>query len=134
MRVPSEPTLETLFVDQTQQTKLLDEITWRKVLASHVAGDFEAHSRRTWRRYPVVGEVKADYKVDGVPRTRTWTLIQIAAGGLTVRAGDAIIQGTSLDLRIQIEDDSLFAKGITCHCTQTLGGYKLGIKFLFSDA
>jgi hypothetical protein len=121
------------FVDQAQQTKMLDEITWRTILNHQVASDFERHSHRRWRRYPANGEVKAEFAVDGQPRKRTWDILQIAAGGLTVRAGEEIDQDTPVKLQINLDGNPVIARGVTRHCTQTGGGYKLGIKLIFGQ-
>ena len=114
-----------------QPIKLLDEATWRRVLACQVEAAFESHSRRNWRRYHIDGEITVKLVLDGKPRTRTWNLLQVAAGGLTVRTGEVIAADTPVDLRIQFDETPLFAKGVTCHCTQTLGGFKVGIRLIF---
>lgn len=119
-------------MEQAQDIKLLDEMTWRKMLSAQVAGEIESHSRRSWRRYPAEGEVKAEYKVDGEPRKRTWDLLQIAAGGLTVRTGEEMPTDTPVALYINMDGNPVPARGLTRHCTQTLGGYKVGIKLLFA--
>jgi hypothetical protein len=121
-------------VDQAQQTRLLDEITWRMILNHQVASDFENKSYRRWRRYPADGEVKVEYVVDDQTRKRTWDILQIAAGGLTVRAGEEVAQDTLLNLQINLDGNPIRARGTTRHCTQTVGGFKLGIKLVFSDS
>ena len=126
-------------MDQMQEpppqtsAKLLDELTWRKMLAAQVAGEIESHSRRHWRRYPAEGEVKAEFMVDDQPRKRTWDLLQIAAGGLTVRTGEEMMVNTQVLLHINMDGNPILARGLTRHCTQTLGGYKVGIKLLFEQ-
>ena len=120
-------------MNQAQQIRLLDEITWRRVLAKQVSGAMETHSRRNWRRYGIEGEVIAELILEGMTRRRTWALLQVAAGGLTVRTSEVISCGTAVHLQIQFDEEPLFCMGVTRHCTQTLGGYKVGIRLIFGD-
>lgn len=119
-------------IEHIQKTELLDEITWRRILTEQIASEFEANSRRRWRRYPANGELKVEFEIDGEPRRRTWDIIQISAGGLTVRSEEDIPEDTPLMLKINFDGNPIPAKGLSRHCTQTLGGYKLGIKLMFA--
>ena len=118
-------------MNQDQQTKLLDEVTWRRAIVDQVAAEADSHSRRHWSRCPVTGEVKAEFSVNGELRKRSWDLLQVSVGGLTVRTGEEIAADTPVDLRVQLNDELLFCKGATCHCTQTVGGFKVGIRLIF---
>jgi PilZ domain len=121
-------------LEQMQQDqKRLDEVTWRKAIAHHVGAEAGSYSRRLWSRQPTQGEVKAQYVVDDQARKRTWDLMETSAGGIQVRTAEEITSGTRVSLCIQFSDQSLHCGGITCHCTQTVGGYKVGIRLIFSE-
>ena len=109
---------------------LLDEFTWRKIIAKHIDAKIEAHSRRSWKRYRVEGSVIAEYRLDDKLHKRSCGLLEVSAGGLMIRMDHEIPQGTWIDLQIELEEATLLSTGMTCHCTQTIGGYKVGIRLL----
>ncbi|MEK6644760.1 MAG: PilZ domain-containing protein [Planctomycetota bacterium] len=120
-------------IDQSTNTDLLTELQWRKILAVRVSADFETGTRRSWRRYPVVGEVKAHYQIDEEPRRRSWDIMTGSARGLTLRSEDELPLGTKLSLQVVLEEGTFPAMGVVMHCTQTLGGFKLGVQFNFAS-
>ncbi|MBI5763420.1 MAG: PilZ domain-containing protein [Planctomycetes bacterium] len=120
-------------ISTTTQTELLTEHRWRQFLAVRVAADFERGTRRSWRRYPIVGEVKAQYQIDDQPRKRSWDILSGSARGLTIRSDEEVPLGTKIALQIHLEEGAFPAAAVVKHCTQTVGGYKLGIQFVFAD-
>ncbi len=106
---------------------------WQRTLAGVVEAEFEPHYRRQHRRYAVTGEVKAVGEMDGQPFKKTWPLLEASAEGLTAKATSEFLVGTSLILQIHLSNSSLTIRGRIKHCTQTLGGYKLGIHLQFSS-
>ncbi len=119
-------------ISTTTQTEQLTEPGWRKILAVRVSADFERGTRRSWRRYPIVGEVKAKFQIDDQPRKRSWDIISGSARGLTIRSDEEVPLGTKLTLQIHLEEGTFPATAVVKHCTQTVGGYKLGIQFHFA--
>jgi hypothetical protein len=106
---------------------------WLKALQETVSAEFEPVYRRRQRRYAVVGEVRVSGKLEGEPFRRTWPLIEASSDGLTAKGSEEIRLGVEFDVVVQISDDPITARGRTVHCTQTLGGYKIGILLEFPD-
>src|ERR1043166_9870102 len=110
---------------------LLDESTWLRIIAKCIDAKIEAHSRRSWKRYRIGGSVIAEYRLDDKRHKRSCGLLEVSAGGLMLRMDNEIPLGTWIDLQIELKEDTLLSTGMTCHCTQTIGGYKVGIRLLF---
>lgn len=121
-------------ISTTTLTEPLTESAWRKILAVRVSADFERGTRRNWRRYPIVGEVKVQYRVDDQPRKRSWDILTGSARGLTLRSDEELPLDTKLTMEILLEEGTFPATAVVRHCTQTVGGFKLGIQFVFADA
>jgi hypothetical protein len=100
---------------------------WLHVLQENVVAEIEPNYRRKHRRYSVFGEVKATGIVDDAPFKRTWTLTEISAEGITAKSDNEIPVGIRLELAVNITGTPLFLRGQVTHCTQTVGGYKVGI-------
>ena len=82
-----------------------------------------------------MGDVKAIGQFEnGTTFKRTWTLLQVSAEGLTIKSEEPVDEQTTLDLWINIDGEPMKVSGQIVHCTQTLGGYKLGIRILFPDS
>lgn len=115
-------------MDKTLQ--LLDEDTWRRAIAKYIDAELE-ESRRTRKRYPIAGRVVAEYRQDDTPKKCNCHLFNVAAGGLMIMAKEEMPIGVWVDLQIELEEDAFLSIGMVCHCTQTVGGYKVGVRLIF---
>lgn len=105
---------------------------WLRRISAVVAPESEPVLRRSFRRYPVMGEVKASgCRDDGTQFKRTWTLLQVSAEGLSIKSEEHLEVQTPLDLAVNIDGNPMPVRGTVIHCTQTLGGYKLGVRLHF---
>jgi hypothetical protein len=107
---------------------------WTRILARNVSADFEPHSRRAHRRYTVRGELKATWTHDGEPYTRTWQLTEVSSRGLSAKSYQEIPHDVAVNLEINFDGAYVPLQGRVMHCTQTLGGFKIGIRLHFPDA
>jgi hypothetical protein len=106
---------------------------WSTAIAAIISAEFEPRCRRSLRRYPADGEIKATYQVDDEPVSEAWDLYQVSLAGLSARSSREIPEGARLELEVHINGDVLRLRGKVRHCTQTLGGYKVGIEILFDE-
>ncbi|MBI5763421.1 MAG: PilZ domain-containing protein [Planctomycetes bacterium] len=105
---------------------------WLRRISAVVAPESEPVLRRSFRRYSVTGEVKAvGCRDDGTPFRRTWTLLQVSAEGLSIKSEEPLPVETQLELAVNIDGNPMPVRGTVVHCTQTLGGYKLGVRLHF---
>jgi hypothetical protein len=114
-----------------QSLLLLDDFTWRSVLGKYVEADMEAHTRRSYRRYRVAGRVIAEYRLNEKLERHNCHILNLAAEGLLIFSTVEMPVGVWVDLQIELGEDNFLAIGMTCHCTQTIGGYKVGVRLVF---
>lgn len=131
---------------EVQQTRIIhanQSGIWLALLYRHVQLCDEIDYRRAYHRahfrYDLdAGAVRLSY-VDTIDHTppkaidRWAAIIQLSPGGLMVRAQRPIADDTPLRLEIALEDEIVHAEGRVAHCTQTVGGYKIGIELVFSE-
>ena len=106
---------------------------WNTAIAEMVNAEFEPRCCRSLRRYTVDGEIKVTGQVDGEPVSEAWDLHQVSLAGLSARSSREIPEGARLKLEVHINGQVLRVRGKVKHCTQTLGGYKVGIQLLFDE-
>ena len=106
---------------------------WREILATVVAAEFEPAYRRNHRRYPVHGEVKVVGQLNGQPFRRTMPLLEASAEGLTAKSETELPDDFRVEMTVHVTEEPLLMRGKIVHCTQTLGGHKVGIHIEFTE-
>ena len=106
---------------------------WNTAIAKMVKGEFEPQYRRNFRRYTIDGEIRVTSQADGEPVSESWDLHQVTPVGLSARSSREIPEGARLKLEVHINGQVLRVRGKVKHCTQTIGGYKVGIQLLFDE-
>ncbi len=61
------------------------------------------------------------------------TLHNLSVGGLALRCRRPIPSGTRLALALHQPEQSLYGEAVVRHCTQTPGGYLVGLEFVFEE-
>jgi hypothetical protein len=106
---------------------------WREVLSAY-AGPEEPGRRRTDERYYIaLGSVKLAFEQDGAPVERTGRVLNASEGGLMIKQYEGIPPETLLQIEATIGEESFALAGRVAHCTQTVGGFKVGIELKFAD-
>lgn len=105
---------------------------WREVLARSVAAELEPMLRRQFRRYAVRGEARATWLHDGTTFSRTWSILDISVQGMMVKAYEDVPTDVRLNLMVNLDGTPMPMVGRAIHCTQTLGGWKLGVELVFA--
>jgi len=62
-----------------------------------------------------------------------WELWQVSPEGLTARAPREVPVDVRFALDVEINGETLCLRGRTMHCTQTIGGYKVGVRLIFDE-
>ncbi|MEP0847461.1 MAG: PilZ domain-containing protein [Phycisphaerae bacterium] len=116
---------------------------WLTVLVRHVALQEERPFRRKYNResYRYEGDFGAvqvfepdHVALPGARADGMWAaLVQISLGGIMIRSRSPLDVGSLPRLEIALEDEVIHARGVVRHCTDTIGGYKIGIELLFDD-
>lgn len=118
-------------VEAIPQQSFISYEEWQALLTRLVSPEFEPQLRRTFRRYPASGEVKARWQVDAAQYKRTWRVLEVSSQGLTLKCHEEIPIDTILDMMVNLDGKPLSARAHVVHCTQTLGGFKVGVQMFF---
>jgi len=104
---------------------------WNQLLTRVVAPELGQNLRRQTRRYPVTGEAKIVFEKGGKIHKRSFDVLNVSRGGLTIKGYDEVKPDTIIELKIVLGAHSAPLKAKVVHCTGTLGGFKIGVKILF---
>ncbi len=104
---------------------------WLKIVVAFSRTNKKSEFRRTSGRYACTGEIKVLGEINDEPFKQTWSLMQLSAEGLTARSHLAIPEETHVSIHWHQGEQDLVLLGQVRHCTQTVGGYKVGIKLEF---
>ncbi len=104
---------------------------WQALLARLVSPEFEPQLRRTFRRYPASGESKAHWQANGTPYKRTWRVLEVSTQGMTLKCHEAVAIDTIVDMMVNLDGQPVAVRAHVVHCTQTLGGFKVGVQLFF---
>ena len=91
--------------------------------------------KRGQRRFDVEGTI-AEVLLENMERPDTappltMSVIDVSPGGVMLRSFDPLPAGLGLAMRFTLGSDDITLMGRVMHCTETLGGYKVGVKLLF---
>lgn len=106
---------------------------WRRFLEQAVISKSMQNVRRKHKRYDVEGELKVRFVQCRKEYTRTWSLLQLSYGGVTAKANNEVPIDLTVEMGINVGGHLLGARGSVSHCTETLGGYKVGIQLEFQE-
>jgi hypothetical protein len=104
-----------------------------EVVNTEVKTQGRARCRRSHQRYAADGEIKVTGQIDGEPLNELWDLRQVSLVGISARSSREIPERARLEFELCINGHLLRVEGEVKHCTQTVGGYKVGIRLLFDE-
>ncbi|MCC7290619.1 MAG: PilZ domain-containing protein [Phycisphaerales bacterium] len=120
-------THNVLFAEPKDETLLIG--SWlaeaREEGCEDVYAGKRRHARVQWNA-PVIVQPE-----DGSARTYYVTALNISAGGMGLRCGEAISPRTRLRLFVNDGVDSVI--GVVRHCSSTVGGYIVGVEFVLEQ-
>lgn len=116
----------------------ISQSEWLEMMSRHIAPEQEPAIRRGDQRYNVDGMVTlALINADrhGLQTAvRTMPLIQVSESGVMVRSPSRLGEDTVVGMQAYLGDDTFALLGRVMHCTETIGGYKVGIQLAFMEA
>jgi hypothetical protein len=104
---------------------------WSKIVSTVSMAEMEPTMRRSTRRYSCSGEIKVSGEIDGEPFKQTWVLLQVSATGISARAHIEVPDRLKVAIVWRWQNQELLLSGRVMHSTQTVGGYKVGIRLNF---
>lgn len=69
---------------------------------------------------------------DGQSVRRHMSMMNLSPGGLMLKCEFEFEQGTQMLIEINPDGKPFHVVGVVKHCTQTLGGYKIGVRLIFT--
>lgn len=106
---------------------------WCELIASYPPTQSSEYRRKHTRRDVLLGAVQLAFELGGKPTLRSGALLNASPTGVLVKQRDRIPYGTTVLVKVLIASDTILLLGRAIHCTQTVGGYKLGIELQFPD-
>jgi hypothetical protein len=112
-------------------TDLTSREKWEAFVAQQPEEPTPEHRRSNCRRDTAFGMAELVFTLDGRQMQRSGRVLNISPGGLMVKQREPVTGGTRVLVKIACEDGELVLAGCVVHCTETVGGYKLGVELLF---
>ena len=116
-------------------TTALSQEAWRVLLSQHiVVPEVEPPVRRLQRRYCLLwGSWRLHYHgPGGEPVEASTLLLNAALAGVMVRSRRELPLNLAVVLTFCADDQECALPGVVAHCTETVGGFKLGIRLRFA--
>lgn len=106
---------------------------WAQFLKRVVAPEFEPRARREFHRYPFQTTAKAYYDDSGKAYKRTWRIMEVSLSGMMAKTHQEVPVDAVVRLHMELDTGMWEFQARVMHCTQTLGGYKVGMSLSFPD-
>ena len=106
---------------------------WRRFLRRAVAAQSKSDQNRGAPRYPFHADITVLFQGEDGPSTRSLILVNVSAEGMTARGASSLPVETEVSVELNPEGTPLWVRGRVVHCTETVGGFKIGIRLEFAD-
>ncbi len=113
--------------------ELATRACWLEALACQPLADGSEYRRQEQRHCLVISNVKLACEQCGHSAVLRGTLMNASASGVLIRQRQQTAPGTLVVISIPLDAELLLLAGEVVHCTQTVGGYKIGIELRFAD-
>ena len=114
---------------------------WLEIIENNQL-DRRSERRRTQPRIPVPPrQISLAFELAGRPVKElagrpvkdNGTIVNISSGGIMFKRSRPIRDGLHVVLRVQLPEGLALLHGDIAHCTQTMGGYHIGVELMFDD-
>ena len=106
---------------------------WLDIIAKHPAPPDPVHRREHTRGHPAFQWAKVAFEKAGAPIVRPGTVLDASTTGIMIRQREEVDVRTLVIVRAVLDNQDITIAGQVMHCTQTVGGYKIGIELRFLD-
>jgi hypothetical protein len=119
-------------VSQPTQLRCLTREQWVRFVSRQIPPDANPPTRRsTQRRRLEYGIARLSYKQAGRSISYVTTLLEISVTGLMIKTRRLVPGETELRVQMLVEEAPLAVVGTVIHSTQTVGGFKTGVRLMF---
>lgn len=107
---------------------------WEKFVQQTESDNLDHDARRESPRKPIVcfDDIQLKIYDSGEVTSRIVKITEISAGGVTCWTGEEVLEGARVQFIFAGEFRHWQFRGRIVHCTQTIGGFKVGIRIEFS--
>lgn len=113
------------------ETRFISKAYWKRFLQRTVAPEPKSDTQRSTPRYPLPGDIKVTFENAGETSVRRLGLLNASEDGLTTKGQTQIPPDTEIVVELNPEGTPFAVRGRIAHCTETLGGFKIGIELRF---
>lgn len=106
---------------------------WADLVAQCAREASVANRRQETRRFALGATARLAFEKSGRPATQFAGVLNVSTDGVMLKSANRIAYGTAVVLQLAITDEPVILAGRVIHCTQTVGGYKVGIELQFQD-
>jgi len=119
-------------IAQPTQLRYLTREQWVRFVSRQIPPDTNPPTRRsTQRRRLEYGIARLSYKQEGRLISYVTTLLEISVTGLMVKTRRLVPGETELRVEMLVAEAPLAVVGMVIHSTQTVGGFKTGLRLTF---
>jgi len=104
---------------------------WEALVAQHPEEVTPEHRRQDRRRYTPLGSARLVFKQDGRPQVRGGKVLNVSSRGMLVWQREDINWGTKVVVQARLGETDTLLFGHVAHCTETVGGFKVGVELQF---
>ena len=127
----SELELRESMSNAETETRFISKSYWKRLLQRTVAPVDKSDLKRSTRRYPLPGDIKVTFEDAGETSVRRLALLNASEGGLATKGQTQILLDTEVIIELNLEGTPFTVRGRIVHCTETIGGFKIGIELRF---
>lgn len=113
------------------ETRFVSKAYWKRFLQRTVAPESKSDVQRSTPRYALPGDIKVTFEGAGEKSVRRLALLNASAEGLTTKGQTPIAIDVEVVVELNPEGTPFAVRGRIAHCTETLGGFKIGIELRF---
>jgi hypothetical protein len=118
--------------DMETAAKITARKRWEELLARYPEAPAPEHRRTSPRRDSGGDRVELTFERDGQAAVRGGRLLNASSEGVMIGQREELAPGTAVRLHVMLGEVAARLDGRVIHCTQTVGGFKVGIQLLFS--
>lgn len=104
---------------------------WKRFLQRTVAPESKSDIQRATPRYPLPGDIKVTFEDAGEMSARRLALLNASHEGITAKGQTLIPVDVDVVVELNPEGTPFRIRARIVHCTETLGGFKIGIELRF---
>ena len=114
-----------------EQTTITREL-WEQIVSACRPEQASEYRRKRARRPGTLGPVELAFDQGGRVVVQTGSLLNVSSNGVMIKQREEISSDTTVMMRATPCGETAVLKGRVIHCTETVGGFKVGVELQFT--